>query len=161
MSVPPFLEGATAAWSAYYGAHPLVALAVRWLHLSGLVGGGGAAVVADRRVLIASEADRASVLAWLAASHQVVVAGLVVMAVSGVLMMAADLETFLGSKMYWVKMGLVLLLTLNGAGVYRSGRAALRDPSGRGWTWVRATSTLSLLLWLVLVFVGLWLREAA
>jgi len=83
------------------------------------------------------------------------------MALSGALMAAADIETFLGSKLYWTKMGLVALLALNGAGVYRSGRRALRDPSGGGWTWVRFTSTVSLVLWLLIVFVGLWLREAA
>ena len=155
------LASTAAAWASYYSAHPFVALAVRWLHLSGLVGGGGAAVVADRRVLVAGEDDRAAALAWLAASHRVVVTGLVVMALSGALMAAADIETFLGSKLYWTKMGLVALLALNGAGVYRSGRRALRDPSGGGWTWVRVTSTVSLVLWLLIVFVGLWLREAA
>lgn len=155
------LLASAAGWAAYYGAHPYVALAVRWLHLSGLVGGGGAAVVADRQVLVAGEANRAGALEWLAATHRVVITGLVVMGVSGALMAAADLETFLGSKLYWIKMGLVGLLALNGAGVYRSGRAALRDPAGRSWTWVRVTSTVSLALWLLLVFVGLWLREAA
>lgn len=129
------LASTAATWASYYSAHPFVALAVRWLHLSGLVGG--------------------------AASHRVVVTGLVVMALSGALMAAADIETFLGSKLYWTKMGLVALLALNGAGVYRSGRRALRDPSGGGWTWVRFTSTVSLVLWLLIVFVGLWLREAA
>jgi hypothetical protein len=161
MSVPAFLASTAAAWASYYGAHPMIALGVRWLHLSGLVTGGGAALVADRRVLGARAAERPGVLHGLASSHRFVVTGLGVMALSGALMAAADLETFLGSKLYWTKMGLVLLLALNGAAVYRSGRAASLHPSGRGWTWVRATSAVSLVLWLLLVFMGLWLREAA
>lgn len=156
-----FLSGAIASWSAYYSAHPAVSTAVRWLHLAALLGGGGAALVADRRVLGARLADRVPALAFVGGSHRIVGAGLAVVAASGALMTAADLETYRGSSVYWTKMSLVLLLVLNGAALFRAQRAASRDPSGRGWTYVRMTSAVSLVLWLVILFVGLWLTQAA
>ncbi len=58
--------------------------------------------------------------------------GLVLTLASGVLMLAADLETFAGSVVFWVKMGLALLLFANGYAVTRAETALRRDPNGGG-----------------------------
>jgi hypothetical protein len=154
-------RSAAAAWAAFYGAHRLVSVTVRWLHLSALLVGGGAAVAADRRVLGTTPGERPAALAVLGRSHPVVVSALAVAATSGALMTASDPETFLGSPAYWTKMALVLLLLLNGAALFLAERAASRHPAGRGWSVVRASSALSLLLWLAILFAGLWLTVAA
>jgi hypothetical protein len=156
-----FLASAIEAWSVLYSAHPALSTAVRWLHLSALLGGGGAAMVADRRVLAAGRTGRTAALESVRTSHRIVGIGLAVMAASGALMTAADLETYRGSSVYWTKMALLLLLVLNGAVLFRGQRSASREPSGRGWAFVRIASAVSLVLWLLILFVGLWLTQAA
>jgi hypothetical protein len=158
------LPGSTIdAWAALYDAHRMVSVTVRYLHLAALVVGGGAALAADRRILKAAgsgPAERAATVAAVAASHQVVVSALAVVIATGVLMAAADTATFLGSQLFWSKIGLVGLLLLNGAGLVAAERAASRDRS-RGWPWLVFTSAASLFLWLAVLFMGVWLTVAA
>jgi hypothetical protein len=161
MHLPPALLAAVQSWAAFYDAHPAVSLAVRWLHLAGLLVGGGAALAADFRMLRAGASERVAAASGLATTHRVVVGGLVAMALSGGLMVASDLDTFMGSRLYWAKMGLVALLVLNGLALVRAERAALGNPLGRGFTWLRVTSTASVALWLAILYAGLWLTVAA
>jgi hypothetical protein len=161
MGAPASFAGVAAAWGNFYGAHPSVSVLVRWLHLSALMVGGGAAVAADRRILIAGRPARISALSLLAGSHRIVIAALVVVVASGGLMTVSDLETFVVSPAYWTKLALVSLLVLNGAALRRAESAALRRPEGADWATLRATSAVSLLLWLGLVYAGLWLTVAA
>ncbi len=149
------------SWAAFYGAHQVVSLAVRWLHLAGLLVGGGAALSADVRVLRAGPAQRPATVAAVASTHSAVVSGLAAVALSGALMVASDPDTFLSSRLYWAKMTLVGLLVINGVALLRSERAAAQAPDGRGWTWLQATSALSLALWLAILYGGLWLTVAA
>ena len=73
----------------------------------------------------------AQLISWEAAAHcagclavpgsgwawrsRVVVAGLTLIVISGLLMLAADLDTFLHSRVFWIKMTLIVLLLINGA----------------------------------------------
>lgn len=85
--------------------------------LVALLFGGGLAVAADRstvRVGRRGTADQATPLAELRAVHKPVLLALVALFASGVLLTAADLETFVSSPAFWVKLGLVTLLLLNG-----------------------------------------------
>ena len=96
-----------------YSDHHAVSVTVRFLHLAGLLVGGGTALVADRHLLAAVRGDiarRQTRLALAGASHRVVVPALALMAVTGMLMAAADLETFLNSRLFWTKMLIVGLL---------------------------------------------------
>jgi hypothetical protein len=161
MSLPALLSSAAAAWAAFYGAHQPVSVTVRWLHLAGLLVGGGTALYADRRILAADAAGRPAALTTLDASHRTVVAALAVVALSGALMTASDVDTFISSRLYWTKMGLVGALLLNGLALLRAEIVASRDSSGPGWTWLRATSGISLVLWLAILYMGLWLTVAA
>jgi hypothetical protein len=163
MALPAFLQPAVDSWAAYYGDHQMVSVAVRFLHLSGIVLGGGTALAADRRTLRAlrsGQGQRDAALAELAAAHRVVVPALALVVATGILMAASDTETFLNSRLYWSKMGLVTLLLLNGLGLQAAERAA---GAGRpaGWTALGLASVASLLLWLAILFAGVWLVVAA
>jgi hypothetical protein len=163
MALPAFLTGPVSSWAAYYEGHRMVSVAVRWLHLGGLILGGGTALLVDRRVLAAVRSrgpEREASLAELDGSHRVVVPALAVVVLTGLLMTASDTATFLSSRLYWTKMGLVALLLLNGTGLLAAERAA---KSGRasGWSWLAIVSGVSFVLWLVILFFGVWLTAAA
>ena len=164
MTLPAFLSSAVDSWAAFHGAHQAVSVSVRYLHVAGLLVGGGTALAADRRILQAmrsADAERTATLASLGASHRVVVPALVVIVLSGVLMTAADTTTFLSSRLYWSKLALVTLLLLNGVGLLAAERAATREPGPRGWRRLGLVSAVSLMLWLAIPYVALWLTVAA
>jgi hypothetical protein len=151
-------------WSSYYADHRIVSVAIRFLHLAGLLIGGGAALVVDRQVLrawSAASADRESVLATLHASHRTVVSCLVLVGLTGALMTASDIETFLLSRAYWMKMSAVGLLFLNGAGLVAAERRLQRVGLAFGWPRLVLVSALSVTLWLLALFMGVWLTAAA
>ena len=165
MGLSGIVSGAVDAWAAFHGNHQLVSVTVRYLHLAGLTVGGGTALAADRQILAARGSGpeaRAQALAWLRGSHRAVVPALLAIAGSGLLMTASDTATFLVSRLYWVKVALVALLCLNGAGLLVAERAAgSPERAERGWRWLGIVSAVSLLLWLAIPFVGLWLTVAA
>jgi uncharacterized membrane-anchored protein len=75
-------------------------------------------------------------------------------------MAASDTDTFLNSRLYWSKMGLVGLLLLNGLGLVAAERAVAGERP-KAWRWLGVTSAASLLLWLIILFFGVWLTAAA
>jgi hypothetical protein len=163
MALPAFVASAVESWADLYASHPMVSVAVRYLHLAGLLVGGGTALATDRRVLAAGRrapAERAATLAALAAAHRVVAPALALVVTTGLLMTAADTGTFLASPLYWSKMGLVGLLLLNGVLLLAAERGAV-DGRPRGWTWLTVASAASLGLWLAILFAGVWLTVAA
>ncbi len=162
MSFPAFLAPVTDRWAAFYGDHRMISVSIRFLHLAAIVLGGGAAIAADRRTLAAvgSAERRAAAVADLAGTHRVVVSSLAVVVATGVLMALSDRDTFFASTVYWAKLGLFVLLLANG-GLLLAGERSLAAgrPSGPGL--LRAGSALSLLLWLAVLFAGVWLTVAA
>jgi hypothetical protein len=164
MTLPSILSPAVQSWAAFYDAHRAVSITVRFLHLAGLVAGGGAALAADRQILSslrAKASSRAATLAALRPAHRVVVPALVLVVVTGILLTAADTETFLASRLYWIKMGLVTLLLLNGGALVVAGSRAARSAGAEGWGRLGVTSAGSLVLWLLILYVGVWLTVAA
>ncbi len=163
MSLHSFLASAVESWASFYDGHHAVSVTVRYLHLVGLVTGGGTALAADRQVLKAigaGPAQRGEVLAGLRASHRVVVPALALVVVTGVLLTAADTATFFASRLYWSKLGLVALLLLNGLGLLAAERR-LEQGRARRWGGLGLASAASLLLWLAILFAGVWLTVAA
>jgi len=163
MALPAVVAAAVDSWAAFYGDHQMVSVTVRSLHLAGILVGGGTALVADRRALAASRAgaeERARARGDLAAAHRVVVPALAVVVATGLLMAASDTDTFLNSRLYWSKMGLVGLLLLNGLGLVAAERAVAGERP-KAWRWLGVTSAASLLLWLIILFFGVWLTAAA
>jgi len=84
-------------WSSLYSDHANLSNGITFLHLAGLIVGGGAAVTTDRQILKAWRAGgdrRRAVLDDVSAVHVFVVGGLVLTIVTGALMMLADWDTF-------------------------------------------------------------------
>ena len=159
--LPEIVERAVNGWAGLYGDHQFVSVTVRYLHLAGLLVGGGTALAVDRRLLATRrrpQGERLEALATLDASHRVVVPALAVVVLTGALLTAADTTTFLASKLYWSKLALVGLLLANGAGLLAAER---RAQGGGGWSWLHFTSAASLVLWLLILYVGAWLTVAA
>jgi Na+/H+-translocating membrane pyrophosphatase len=139
-----------------YADHTPISAGVMFVHLAGLLLGGGAAVAADRGTLRAArepEPARADHLAFLGTVHGIAVTGLAMLAVSGVAMLLADLERFWTATAFWVKMSLVALLLANGLLMRLAERRARTRPAG-GWRPLKATSIASLVLWLAILLAS-------
>jgi hypothetical protein len=100
-----------------------------------------------------SEAERSYQLNALRSTHRIVLVSLAAVAVSGLLLFAADSETFLYSRFFWMKMGLVVALMANGYLLTRAERRAEIDVTS-GWKWLKVTSTISVALWMLTTLAG-------
>jgi hypothetical protein len=148
-----------ARWAQIYGDRKWLSAGVTFVHLSGVLLGGGFAIVADRASLQLAPANAAELpreLARLRTVNTWVVAGLAVTFVSGLLMMLADLHTYLPSILFWTKMGLIALLIVNGAVRLRV-EHALGAGSAAAWRPFRLTSAVSLVLWFCVLLAGSFL----
>jgi hypothetical protein len=144
-----------ALW-AHYSHHSVgLIVTLTYLHLAGILVGGGLAVATDRASLRLSPEtapDWAQELTRLASVHRWVMAGLALIFASGLLLTLTELGTFAASAVFWTKMGLIALLLGNGFLRMRA-ETALRQ--GRsGWSRFRATSVASLVLWFVILLAG-------
>jgi hypothetical protein len=150
-----------AQWASLYSNHAVLRTIVVFAHVGGLVGAGGCAIAADRATLLAlekHEAERRHQVEALAGTHRIVIAGLAFIVVSGLLLFAADVETFLYSRVFWIKMALVLLLLVNGAVLTAAERRASRG-AGDAWGRLRGTAIASLALWFLIAFAGVALTN--
>jgi uncharacterized membrane protein len=157
-----WLTSAATPWASLYSNHAALRTVVVFAHLGGLVGAGGCAIAADRATLLAlrrDEAERRHQVEALAGTHRIVIAGLIFIVISGVLLFAADVQTFLYSRIFWIKMTLILLLLVNGALLTAAERRANRG-SDDGWDRLRATSVASLTLWFLITLAGVALTNA-
>src|SRR5690349_24762003 len=136
-------------WSSIYSTSPAIKSALAFTHVGALVGGGGAAIAADRATLRAMRRGQAALdheLEHLHHVHLFVIVGLALVIASGVLLTLADLDAYLSAPVFWLKMILVLLLMANGVLVMRGGRRThAGDPSGPRL--LRWAAIASLLLW--------------
>jgi hypothetical protein len=161
------LAGALAPWQSLYADSRVVSTLVTATHVITLLVGGGLAIAADRMTLRALKrpaSERAFHMQELGAVHRPILGALVLLFVSGVALAAADVETFAASWVFWVKLGLVALLLVNGAVLYwtemRIAKAAGADHSGL-WRRLGLTARLSLSLWLLTAVAGTVLTSAA
>lgn len=144
------------AWSSFYSNHAVVRTLVSFAHVAGLIAGGGLAVATDRsllRALDAADSERRTLLENLASTHRLVVTALAVVTASGLLLFAADAQTFLYSRFFWTKMGLVALLLVNGLFLWASERRALAGEP-RAWRALRTGAVLSMTLWFLTTLGG-------
>ena len=160
------LVAALQPWQSAYSNSKVIPAAVTSVHLMALLFGGGFAVAADRATLRVGRrgaTDHATQLAELRAVHKPVLVALVVLFASGVLLAAADLKTFVSSPVFWVKLGLVALLLLNGLVLERT-ESRLRNLSAREvvpatrvqslWRRLRRSAVCSLALWTATLVAG-------
>ena len=162
MAIPPLLQLAAGTWSSYYGNHQAVSISIKALHIAGTMVGGGAAISLDRQVLKALRqppGERHLVLAQLQGEHRVVLPALVLLLLTGIMMTGSDLDTFMGSTLFWAKAALTVVLALNGLVLVAAESSARSTPTA--WGRVAASATVSLALWLVILYLGTWLTVAA
>jgi uncharacterized membrane protein len=144
------------SWAALYSHSKVLSSAVRFLHLAGMLVAGGAALTYDRLTFLAARGtpvQREQQLALIEGAHGIVLAGMAVVIVTGVLMFAADTETFLPSRLFWFKMALFALLAVNGALLVRA-RRWLKVTVTTGWKALVTVSAISLTLWLTTTLLG-------
>lgn len=159
MSVVSAAVAFAAPWAHLYGNSKALATGVTFAHLSGMLVAGGFALATDRATLRFVRGNRAaeqSHLTSLHAIHRPVILALILTFVSGLLLLGADLETYLPAPVFWVKMGVILVLLGNGAVLQRA-ETSLRQGTPRperAWRLLRGTAWLSLGLWFVAVFLG-------
>lgn len=166
MSMLHQLAMAVAPWADFYNDSKVAQTVVTFGHFGGMMTAGGMALGADRATLRAVEGeapDRARHLTELSSIHPIVVGALGVTALSGLLMFAADLETLAVSPYFWLKMGLVALLLVNGLVMVRTEKALVGESlaAGRAWVRLRRASLVSLALWFAVVLAGSILPIAA
>jgi hypothetical protein len=165
MSVIDSAVQLTAPWAQLYSDSEVVSTGVLFGHLGGLLLGGGFAIAADRATLRMARGGtdaRRSHLEELRAVHRPVVLGLSVTLVSGLLLLAADVETFLPSPLFWLKMGVITALLGNGVLLART-ETALRNHSEhprRLWRRLRNGAKTSLFLWFGSLLLGTALLAA-
>jgi uncharacterized membrane protein len=143
-------------WAAVFANHPLLRTAVDFVHIGGLVAAAGCALTADLATIAAARStpdSREAQLRVLDRTHPIVVIGLAALITSGLLLLGADVSTYLHSTLFWIKMGLVGLLVINGALMLAAERRARRGGTG-SWVRLHALAVGSLVLWTVTTLVG-------
>ncbi len=166
MSAPHALVALCKPWADYYSDSKGAETVVQFLHIGGLLLAGGLAIAADRgtyRTMRHAATDRLSHLKEVSAVHRWVLTGLAVVVVSGIALFASDVDTFFGSWIFWTKMGLVVLLLLNGWLMTRSEHALALDPSESSPQWRRMhrAAITSLTLWFIITAFGVALVNLA
>ncbi len=155
-----------APWQALYSDSKVISGTVTATHLLALLFGGGLAVAADRATLraMSKHADeRFQALQNIRTTHRPVLIALVVLFISGFALAAADLKTFLSSWIFWVKLGLVGLLLLNGFFLERTEtrlRLSVVGSDTRLWRRLRTTAAMSITLWSATLVAGTLLVNA-
>jgi hypothetical protein len=94
-----------------------------------------------------------SELGTLRGTHAIVVIGLVVVTFSGLLLFASDVDSFLYSIVFWIKMGLIVALLVNGIVLVGAERRIERGDEG-GRRPLTFTAWTSLTLWLLITLAG-------
>ena len=153
----PFLD----SWASIYANHAALRTGILFMHVGGLLAGGGSAITIDLATLKAnrdSPAARAAHLQVLQRTHTLVVVGLGAIVASGLLQVGADVGTFVASRIFWLKMALVVLLLVNGV-LILGGERQVERAAPRAWARLHATAVASLVLWFVITLAGVALTN--
>jgi len=153
-------------WNDFYSHSKTAETIVLFLHLGALLLAGGFAIAADRstlRALRLPAAGRAEPLRELAAVHRWVIGGLAVIVVSGLALLASDIETFFGSWIFWVKMSLVVVLLINGLMMTQTETALAGEATEASphWGKLGRIAKTSLTLWFTVMAFGIALANFA
>lgn len=158
MAAPEALIRAFEPWAAVYGDSSVLPTLVVFGHIAALVFAGGLAVTLDRATLRAARGsadERARQVGELAGAHRSVILGLALSAVTGVLLFAADVETYFVTPAFWIKMALVSALLVNGYLMTRAeGKSRVPEGANGAWRSLRRAAIASMILWFATAFVG-------
>jgi len=164
-------------WSEFYAASAWIPTAVLAVHVLALFAGGGIAISADRRILLATPDTREAYKAAaedLRTTHAIVIGSLVIMVSSGLAMATSDIGTFAVSKVFWAKMGTIGVLIANGAYMRRTESRMLTGAIEAGvvldkttqwpgpdlpWTALKRSAGISLTAWFTVVLLGVVLSN--
>lgn len=166
-----YIEQLLSPWQNAYSDSTAISTSITALHLIGMLIGGGLAIAADRATLrISNEqpGQRQWHLGELNAIHRPVLMAMLLLFVTGLAMLAADVTTFLASPVLWIKLGLVALLVINGVVLERT-ETALRRPdrsaedavAAKLWDRLRLSAFVSIALWISTLVAGSVLVSAA
>jgi hypothetical protein len=146
-------------WAHLYGDSKFLSAAVVYVHLVGILVAGGFAIVTDRASIVLlreAEPDYQRELSRMGNVHGWVLGGLTVAVASGLLMLFADLHTYLTSLLFWTKMALIAALLANGWLRMRA-ENLLRDGMMSRQALFRWTSLASVGLWFAVLLAGAFL----
>lgn len=146
----------TESWSSLYSNSATLRTFISFGHVAGLIFGGGCAVAADRATILAARQDspaRQRQIHHIENIHRVVLVGLGFVVLSGLLLFLADFDTYVHSKVFWIKMGAVALLFVNGGRIVYEGRRA-ETGSAQGWSALKNAAVASLVLWFSATLLG-------
>jgi hypothetical protein len=176
----PMLETLTTLllpWSELYADSAWIPTTILAVHVLALFAGGGIAIAADRRVLLATPGTREAYQAAaedLRTTHAIVIGSLVMMVISGVALATSDIGTFAVSKVFWAKMATFTLLIGNGAYMRLTESRVLTAATDAGvvidkttqwpsphlpWAVLKRSATVSLVSWFVVVLLGVVLSD--
>ena len=163
-TTPDFLSRLADPWARFYSHSKTAETIVTFLHVAPIVVGGGVAIALDRAALRVRWDDtigRERHLAELGSTHSLVIGALVLSLLSGIAMLAADLDTFLPLWVFWVKMAMIVALLANGAAMTRLERALAVSGGGTRDQWgrLRGIAITSVTLWLAITLAGVILTN--
>lgn len=164
-------------WADYFADSAVLPTIIVAVHVLALFAGGGIAIAADRRVLLAAPGTREAYQAAaedLRTTHAIVIAALVAMVMSGVALATSDVGTFLVSKVFWTKMTAFAILIANGAFMRRTESRVLAAATEAGvaidkttqwpsphlpWAALKRSAVISLMAWFTVVLLGVVLSD--
>ena len=149
-------------WNHLFAHSKWVAGTVTGAHILFFMFGGGLAIAADRTTLRVDRSDsaaRAEQIREIRAVHSPVLVSLVILLVTGVLLGASDVDTFLPSVWFWVKIALVVLLMINGSVLTLTERRLGQGLTDADWARLRTLAWMSIALWTATGIVGIVLSN--
>lgn len=150
-------------WADVFADNSALATAVTASHVLAIFAAGGFAISADRRLLrtsVTSPSALREAVAELGTTHRVVITALAFAVTSGLLLFTSDIGTFGGSRVFWTKMTMVVLLLSNGIRMRRAEGRLLRATDAdsivieSAWRSLRRAAGFSLVAWFVIVLLG-------
>ena len=164
-------------WSELYAASAWIPTTILAVHVVALFAGGGIAISADRRVLLAQPGSREALQSAaedLRTTHAIVIGSIALMVVTGVALAASDIGTFAVSKVFWTKMAMFTILIANGAYMRRTEGRLLTAAMNAGvaidqptpwpslplpWLARKRSAAVSLTAWFAIVLLGVVLSD--
>ena len=164
-------------WSDLYADSAWIPTTILAMHVLALFAGGGIAIAADRRVLLAAPGTREAYQAAaedLRTTHAIVIGSLVLIVATGVALATSDIGTFAVSKVFWAKMGAFTILIANGAYMRRTESRVLTAATDAGvaidkttqwpsphlpWAALKRSAAVSLTAWFAVVLLGVVLSD--
>jgi hypothetical protein len=163
IEIPQTLIDLTAPWADFMKHSKIAKTIVLFFHIAPIVVGGGIAIGLDRLSLRLSNGDsldRGKHLDELARTHNLVIYSLAVSIISGLALVAAEIDNFPTSWIFWVKMAFIVILLVNGLRMKSIESSMARNgPSQADWVRLRTVALSSISLWLTITFLGVALSK--